>query len=240
MNNTLMVYLSKRLRQRNNKYPTVNLQPGPVICISGEVGCGGLNIAQLLATELDKQGNCKKWRVLSKGIIDQSAMELNMELNQFRSYLKEGDRGLFDEILSAFNDNRFKAEPKITPPLIDLVTSFANDGHCIIVGRAAHIVSGVIQKSLFIKLVAPNEWRVQQIMEKNNVSRSEAIDIIREEENIRHNYIKQIADENNKDVEFDLIINLSKMNITEVIDFIQFVAQTKGLLESHNSKVEVF
>lgn len=240
MNNTLMVYLGKKLRQRNNKYPTINHQPGPVICISREVGCGGLNIAQLLASELDKQGNCKKWRVLSKEIIKENVMELNREPNLLRGYLSEDDKGFYDEILSAFSEKRFSSEQNKNQILIDLLSSFANDGHCIILGRAAHIIAIDIKKSLFIKLVAPYEWRVNQLMEKNNLNRIEAQDFIEETEHERQNYIKQIADENNKDVEFDLIINLSKMNIYEVIDFIKFVAQSKGLLESHISKVEVF
>jgi hypothetical protein len=40
MNNTLMVYLNKRLRQNDPKFAGANQQPGPVICISREVGCG--------------------------------------------------------------------------------------------------------------------------------------------------------------------------------------------------------
>ena len=240
MNNTLMVYLNKRLRQNNNNYPTVNHQPGPVICISREVGCAGVNIAQMLATELDKQGNCKKWRVLSKEIIEESVMESNSEPNQLRSYLNESDKGLFDGILSAFTEKRFMSELEINQPLIDLITSFAYDGHCIIVGRAGHIIARDIEKSLFIKLIAPHDWRVKQMMEKNNSNIQEAMDLIDKTEKDRHSFINHMAGENNDDVQFDLIFNLSKLNINEVVGFIKFAAQTKGLLEPHTSKVEVF
>jgi len=240
MNNILIVYLSKRLRQKNNKYPTVNDQPGPVICISREVGCGGFNIAQKLATELDKHGNCKKWRVLSKEILEGNALQLIREPNQLRSYLNEGDKGLYDEILNAFGEKRNKRSLKINQIFNDLITSFASDGHCIIVGRGSHIISIDIEKSVFIKLIGSYEWRVKQIMEKNNLNRREAEDFMEETENEQQYYLKQIVDENNNDVEFDLIINLSKMNTTEVIDFIKFAAQTKGLLVSVKSKVEVF
>jgi len=240
MNNTLMIYLGKRLRQRNNKYPTVNHQPGPVICISREVGCGGLNIAQLLATELDIQGNCKKWRVISKEILEQNVLELNREPNLLRSYLSEKDKVFYDEILSAFSEKRLGSELKKNQILIDLLSSFANDGHCIIVGRAAHIIALNIEKSLFIKLVAPYGWRTNKIMERNNLNRIEAIDFMEHTEIEQQNYIKQLAGENNNDVEFDLIINLSKMKTIEVIDLIKFAAQNKGLLESVKSKVEVF
>jgi len=235
-----MVYLGKRLRQRNNKYPNVNLQTGPVICISREVGCGGLNIAQLLASELDKHGNCKKWGVLSKAILEGNALELMREPNLLRSYLSGVDKELYDEVLSAFSYSHLDSELKIKQILIDLIVSFANDGHCIIVGRAAHIIAKEIDKALFIKLVAPYEWRLKHIMEVNNLNRVEAIDFMEEADNERQNYLKHFTNEFNNEVEFDLIINLSKMNITEVIDLIKFAALTKGLLESHSSKVEVF
>jgi len=240
MNNTLMVYLNKRLHQHENKYMGANSQPGPVICISREVGCGGVNIARLLAAELDKHSIYKKWKVLSKEILEESARELNMEPNKLKNYLKEGDRSLFDDILTSFNEKRFKSDRKISKTLIDLIFSFANDGHCIIVGRAGHIIARDIEKSLFIRLIAPHDWRVKQIMEKNNLNMRGAIDFIAKTEKDRQNLVKHIADENKIDVGFDLTINLSRLNAGEVIALIRFAAQTKGLLEQNKSKVEVF
>ena len=240
MNNTLMVYLSKRLHQNSNKYQAPNHPPGPVICISREVGCGGVNIARLLAFELEKMGTCKRWKVLSKEILEESARELNMDPHKLRNYLKEGDRSMFDDILSAFSEKRYKSDRKITKTLIDLISSFANDGHCIIVGRAGHIIARNIQKSLFIKLTAPLNWRIKQIMEKFDLNIREATDLIEKTERERENLQRHIGGENYQDYGFDLTINLSRLNITEVIGLIKYAAQTKGLLEQNTSKVEVF
>lgn len=240
MNNTLIVYLSKRLHQNKNKYQIVDHQQGPVICISREVGCGGVNLARLLVIELEKQATCKKWKVISKGILEESARELEMDPNKLRNYLKEGERRVFDEILSAFGKKRLKSERKINKTLIDLISSFANDGHCIIVGRAGHLIARDMEKSLLIKLVAPLDWRIKKIMEKNDLNMREALDFIEKTEKERKNFIKHIDGENNKDIEFDLIINLSNLNITQAISLINFAAQTKGLLEPIKSKVEVF
>lgn len=240
MNNTLMVYLNKRLHQNSNKFHVSNHPPGPVICISREVGCGGVNIARLLAAELDKQGTCKKWKVLSKEILEESARELDMDPNKLRHYLKEGDRSLFDDILAAFSEKRYKSDRKITKTMVDLILSFANDGHCIIVGRAAHIITRNIEKSLFIRLTAPLNWRLKQIMEKFNLNIREATDLIERTEKERENLQRHIGGEHYQDYGFDISINLSRLNITEVIGLIKYVAQTKGLLEQNTSKVEVF
>lgn len=240
MNNTLMVYLNKRLHQNDPKYPAAKTQRGPVICISREVGCGGVNLAKLLAVELDKLTFCKKWRVLSKEILEEGAHELNMETSKLRNILKEGDRSAFDDILGAFSDKRYKSEKKINKTISDVISSFANDGHIIIVGRAGHMIARDIEKSLFVKLTASHDWRVKQIMEKNNLNMRESIEFIDKTEKERHSFIKRFDPEGSKEFDFDVIINLSKLDLTNAIAIIKFAAQTKGLMEPDKSKVEVF
>ena len=240
MNNTLMVYLNKRLHQNDPRYFGYGSQPGPVICISREVGCGGVNIAKLLANELDVQNLCKKWRVISKEILEESARGLEMDPNKLRNYLKEGERSIFDDVLSAFSEKRFKSDRKISKTLIDLELSFATDGFCIIVGRAGHIITKDIEKSLLIKLTAPLDWRIKQIMEKNNLKLRAAIEFIEKTEKERENFRKHIAGDRSHNEEFDLCLNLSRMKTDQVISTIRFAAQTKGLLETNKSKVEVF
>ena len=240
MNNVMMVYLNKRLHQNAKKYQSDNNVAGPVICISREVGCGGVNIARLLAAELDKHTICTKWRVLSKEILEESARELDMDPNKLRSLLKEGDRSIFDDILNAFSDKRFKSERKISKTMIDLITSFANDGQCIIVGRAGHIIARNIEKSLLIRLTAPLHWRIRHVMEKNNLNVRQATEFIEKNEKERHNLRKHIAGDHGYEDEFDLTINLSRMNIQEVLSLIQSAAKSRKMLETSRSKVEVF
>ena len=240
MNNTLMVYLNKRLHQSDPKYLDQNSQPGPVICISREVGCGGVNIAKQLANELEKQCVGKKWKVISKEILEESARGLDMDPNKLRNYLKEGDRSIFDDVLSAFSEKRFKSDRKISKTLIDLVLSFANDGYCIIVGRAGHIIAKDIEKSLLIKLTAPLDWRIKQIMEKNNLNMREALEFIEKTEKERENFRKHVAGDHAHAEEFDLTINLARMKVENAISLICQASLTKGLLEANKSKVEVF
>ncbi len=239
MNNSLMVYLNKRLHQNESKNHGFD-SPGPVICISREVGCGGVNLANQLAVELDKRGLCKKWRVLSKEILEESARELNMDPNKLKNYLKEGDRGVFDDILAAFSEKRFKSDRKINKTLIDLISTFANDGYCIIVGRGGHIIAKDIERSLLVRLTAPIEWRTKQIMEKNNLNMRQALEFIEKTEIERENFRKHIAGDTRRSDEFDLTINLSRVNAKDVVDIICFAVQAKGMLETNKSKVEVF
>jgi cytidylate kinase len=77
-------------------------------------------------------------------------------------------------------------------------------------------------------------------MEKNKLNLREAVDFMEKTEKERQNLRKHIAGDQAKEDEFDLTINLSRMSTQEVISLIKFVAQTRGLLETTKSKVEVF
>ncbi|HNX57014.1 MAG TPA: cytidylate kinase-like family protein [Prolixibacteraceae bacterium] len=240
MNNSLMVYLNKRLHHDDRRFTEANRQPGPVICISREVGCGALNLAGMLAAELDKKGLCRKWRVLSKEILEESARELDMDPNKLKNYLNDGDRGVFDDILAAFNEKRFKSDRKISKTLIDLIHSFAIDGHCIIVGRAGHIIAKDIEKSLLVRLTAPYDWRVKEIMRKNNLNLRQAMEFIEKTEKERENLRKHIAGDAHVSEEFDITINLSRVKLESAVQMIVNACECKGLVEINKSKVEVF
>lgn len=230
MDNTMWNYLNKRMQQQTPGYKNSDTTPGPVICISREVGCKGVKFAQQLASELEKQAGGKKWKVISKEILAESARELNMDPAKLQSILHDSDRSTFDDILNAFSEKRYKSDRKIRKTLIDLISSFANDGYCIIVGRAGHIVTRDIEKSLMVRLTAPKEWRIQQTMKLNGLGEKEAIDFMTKIEVERHNLRKHIADESAKDDTFDLTIDLSRIAIETTIDLIKLAAKSRGLL----------
>lgn len=230
MDNTMWSYLNKRMQQQSPNYQNSNTSSGPVICISREVGCKGVKFAQQLAAELEKQPGNKKWKVISKEILAESARELNMDPAKLQSILHNKDRSAFDDILNAFSEKRYKSDGKIRKTLIDLISSFANDGYCIIVGRAGHIIARDIEKSLLVRLTAPLEWRIQQTMKLNDLNEKEAIDFMTKIEAERLNLRKHIADDSAKHDTFDLTIDLSRMDIPATIDIIKLAAKSRGLL----------
>ena len=101
MGNELLNYLSNRVQPGFISNRSFHV-PGPVITISREVGCSGLEMATVLAEKLNKTGTGSKWRVLSKEIFQQSAQELNLDPQKVARIFKQTDRNAFDEILNAF------------------------------------------------------------------------------------------------------------------------------------------
>ena len=77
-------------------------KPGPVVTISREVGCNGLLLAKMLSERLNEINLLEPWRVLSKEIFQESARELDLDLNRVTKIFKQKDRYAFEEILAAF------------------------------------------------------------------------------------------------------------------------------------------
>lgn len=127
MGNTLIAYLNKRLL-RTNSLEREEKPPGPVITISRQVGCSGLELAYALADRLNKTSSFEGWKVLSKEILHHSARELDVDPERISKIFKQTDRTSFDEILNAFTEKRYKSDKKIKRRLWTLFVALLKTG----------------------------------------------------------------------------------------------------------------
>ena len=237
MSNSLLQYLNNRLGdQRHIKKQSK--APGPLITISREVGCNGVQLANKLAESLNRQKMEFPWKVLSKEVFYQSARELNLEPEQVKRVFKFDNKS-FNEILNAFGTKKFKSDKKGIKTVIEVIRSFAEDGYCIIVGRAAHIIAHDIKNSVHVRFVAPLEYRIKTIMAKNHLNREEAIDFIKKVDKERALFRIAIRKESLEADCFDLCINRSTFQDEETIELIKLAAQKKNIFSDdiHSSQL---
>lgn len=239
MSNSLLIYLNKRMANPNPHKMKAVLK-GPVITISREVGCNGIKLAKLLTTKLNTLRYGDEWKVLSKEVFYESARELNMHPEQVQKVFKQVDKFSFDEILKAFNTKNYKSERKIAKTVIDIIYTFAADGYCVIVGRAGHIIARDIPHAIHLRLVAPLEYRVENIMENNRLSRRQAIDFIELVERERKTFRKTIRHENLREELFDLTINRATYTDEQLVDLILYAIEKKKVLDPFELKVDYF
>lgn len=239
MGNSLMIYLNKRLQEGNALKGNLSTA-GPVITISREVGCSGLKLARILSDRLNTRKLSSDWKVLSKEIFHESAKELNMEPERVRKIFKQSDKYIFDEIIKAFKYKNYKSERKIVKTVTDVILSFAVDGFSIIVGRAGHIIAKDIQNALHIRLVAPLEYRINSIMENNQLNRNEAIAFIMRVEKERITFRKAINKGDLNDEPFDIWINRASFSDDEIIDIIENTIDKKRILENSKKKITIY
>jgi len=240
MGNALLSYLNKRLEESQSYHKSVKNVAGPVITISREVGCNGLVMARMLATRLNQLHTVTEWKVYSKEVFFRSAQELNLEPQKIQKMFKTTDRYTFEEILKAFGDKRYKSEAKIAKTVRDVVYSFAVDGFSIIVGRASHIIARDIKNALHLRLTAPIEYRISNIMENNKLSRVDAIAFINRVEKERIAFRKAIREEDLHEDYFDMAINRASFSTEQAVELVLLAIQKKKILSDYTYKVEFF
>ena len=239
MGNSLLIYLNKRISEENALKKN-EATAGPVITISREVGCNGLKLARLLSARLNTYKANADWRVLSKEVFYESARELNMDPQKIQKTFKHSNKYTFEEILKAFNDKSYKSERKIVKTVVDVITSFAIDGYCIIVGRAGHIIAKNIKNALHLRLVAPLEYRINNIMENNNLNRKDAINFINKVEDERITFRKMISDDDVNSDLFDLCVNRAMFTDEEVVDIIEYAVNKKKIIQPRKTHIDFF
>jgi cytidylate kinase len=240
MGNTLLTYLNKRVYQANQT-GLPDKQPGPVITISREVGCSGLELAHVLKERLACIHHQDNWKVLSKEIFQVCAGELDIEPDKVAKIFKHFDRNAFDDILYSFREKSSISEKKVRNTVIDVIRSFAEDGHCIIVGRAGNIISADIKNSLHLRLVAPHEFRVQSIMVKNKLNHDDAVKFIALEEKDRLAYRHALIDKKIDHPEiFDITINRAEFDTESIVGLVLHVMEKRGMLTHQTARIGYF
>ncbi|HEX7411424.1 MAG TPA: cytidylate kinase-like family protein [Bacteroidales bacterium] len=230
MANLLLNYMNQRLAERSLARES---DPGPVITISRECGCGARNIAKELVLHLSRKailtGSKTEWRWIDKEILEQSASKLNLEPSLVKRVLTDKERGTMDEILSALSSRSFKTDKKIRNTTFDVIRAFALAGHVIIIGRGGVVASRDIRRSLHVRFEAPEEWRIEAMMRLRPYTHLEAKLYIREQNEMRNRFRDKVLCDKSCNLLYDIIINRSRFSEPEIIQLIMQMAEAKGI-----------
>jgi cytidylate kinase len=231
MSNLLLTYLNRRMTDMEVAKKSATPVAGPVITISREVGCNGVKLANLIVARLNSQKLKTNWKVVSKEVFYESAIQLKMDPEQVRKTLQQSERFTFEEMIKAFSDKNYKSELTIGKTMKGVILQIATDGFCIIVGRAGHIIAKDIKNALHIRLVAPLDYRINTIMQNNNLNREEAIGFILRVDNERMAFRKAIFKEDPQHELFDINFNRAAFSDEEIVDLIEFAATKKEIFK---------
>jgi cytidylate kinase len=118
--------------------------------------------------------------------------------------------------------------------VVDVIRSFAEDGFCIIVGRASNVIAADIKNALHIRIVAPLEYRTQSIMERNNYSKDTARKFIEQVEKERFAYRHSAMDKGMNAPEFfDITFNRAAFREDVMLDIMMVAVEEKGILNDY-------
>lgn len=201
----------------------------PFITISREFGCQANQLAIMLKKELDK--NEKKWEIINKEIIQNTARQLNMDSDVISRIAGSLERNQMDEILHALSSKFYKSDRKIRQTFASVVLNTAHNGYAIIVGRGGAAITRGLHPAIHIQMIAPIEWRLNSLMTRHDLKREETFKTLTGTDHKRYKLIR----DNLKGIEtvehlFDLSINCSLVSHEEMVDMVLKLAHHRKML----------
>jgi len=225
MEQTLFDYLSRAFAEPEKK------APGPVITIAREYGCYGSEIATRLADKLNSglPEKEKKWDHIDRQIFQSVAQRLDRSPDEIVHIFKAEDKGAFIDMVQSFTYNKYTSDERIIHELRKMVSTFANRGRAIIVGRASSILTRHIEASLHIKLMASPEFRIQMVSEHYDLSLKKAEKMIKKTDKRRDHFLGFFNGDQPDYELYHAIFNREKMTTNEIVDTIIEMAKERHL-----------
>ena len=225
MDNVFVKYLSKKAKKEKAKV----FEPGPVITISRQYGCYATDTAKKLSEKITKKSP-NAWDYITKEVLEDSAKELEVSVHEIAHIFGADEKSFLSDIMVSFSTKNYKSDSVIRKTIHSVVRAYAEQGNCVIVGRAGCIIAKDIKKSLHIKLIAPFEYRKNFIKSRFKISDKEAYNMVFETDKKRDIFMNFFKGNLPDDEVFDLILNRDKLSDTEIVETIGKLAEVRGLV----------
>ncbi|MFP4060959.1 MAG: AAA family ATPase, partial [Bacteroidales bacterium] len=172
----------------------------------------------------------KPWRWISKEIMYESARELNLEPKSIKYVFDYEQKSIIDDILASHSQKYYKSDRKIRGTVANVIRTFGEEGHVIIVGRGGVAITKDIPKSLHVHLEAPLEWRAIRASQKHGVSIEEAKRDAIAIDKKRKEFREYFEGKNTDYTRFDLTLNCMTLSVDELASIIADTAGIRGIV----------
>lgn len=198
-----------------------------VITVSREAGAGGHTIARNLAERLGV-------RFCDKKVMEQVRRQFGLTSYEIESVKAKKKTWLGDlleriapvprseVILSSLPHNETFVDPdEVVEAERKLLHQLAEEGSCVITGRAAFAILKDHPNALHIFVRSSRENRIKRIVAKQGISTGQAEELIDSLDETRENYVKRVAGTSRYDLRnYDLVINMDGLSEEKAVDLI--------------------
>ena len=202
-----------------------------VITISREVGSGGRTIGRKLAEKLGV-------RFSDKELIDALQKKLNLTVDSIEELKGKKKRWLDDFIqmvapvpmsgMLVDGDSDYISEYNLSLSVNDvfeaereILNGIADEGSCVIAGRSGFFVLKDRPNKVDILITASRDKRIARIMEKQNLSRQKAEEVIDSVDKARDNYVKRYTGQSRYDARnYHIVLNMDYITEDQAVSMI--------------------
>ncbi len=172
-----------------------------------------------------------EWKIYSRQIVEDMAQKLELPAHVIDE-LDRTARGGMEEFFETLM-GRSAPDIKILRQLVSTVRAVAVLGHAVIVGRGGAILTAGLPGGIHIRLIAPEAWRQQNLVERFGWDADKARRFLRDEEQNRHTFfMKYLGQDGSAPEHYDLILNVARTSREEQIETIAALFKNRFLQES--------
>ena len=185
---------------------------GSFIAISRQSGSDGTLIARLVGEKLG-------WDVLDKEILDFMTQRYDTSRSMLE-FVDETNSSWFHDLIGSLADSRVVSRDRFVAHLQRIICLAALHGRVVLVGRGAHAILPR-ENGLAVRIVAPQEMRVDHVSARRSLSRRDAAAMIDEIDKRRKSFCQRYFHFDSDDaLQYDLTINTARMAPAEAADVI--------------------
>jgi len=148
----------------------------PFVTISRQAGAGGLALGNRLVERLNAGiwSDERPWSFFDKELVEKVAADHHIA-QELVDTLEHANRNWVEEFFNGMSyTNRGASELKVFHSLVSTVRALAQAGRVVIVGRGSVLITQHMPGGVHVRLVAPLEQRIANIMRLHGESKDKA------------------------------------------------------------------
>jgi len=206
------------------------LRPRPTITVSRQLGSGGRDLAEALAERLDLQ-------VHGYEIVEHIARDQHLE--------EEVVAGLDEQVVSQIRlwitgvlNRRIFLKDEYHVALVRVVRTLAARGGVVILGRGGNFILAE-RADLRLRLVAGEDYRVERLARRDQLSEAEARAHIRESDSSRRQFVEKLLHADVDDPRhYDIVLNAERIRADRLTDLALEALATREALAAGSAAAE--
>ncbi len=190
-------------------------KPAPCFTLSREFGCQAYPVAEMLLKRLNGRTAGEPWIVVGRQIIDEVAELSGYTVAQIEK--SQETPSSLKAIFSMFLDRNHAEETEVFAHMRKVIRGFAQRGNCVLIGRGSVFMAQDLPNCINLRLVAPLEFRIKQIMKTHDFNEQRAGDYIALHQQQRDDFINRFATGNIADPTlYNLVINNGLLGVGDI------------------------
>jgi len=197
-----------------------------IITIGRQHGSGGHMIAKTLAADLGI-------KCYSKEIVDEAAANSQFSRDILRSYDEKKVSPFFGPTAHYMSMNQgFHLNMQVASAQFDTIRALAEKEDAIFVGRCVDYVLRNREDLVRFFIYSELEPRVQNLMERKNISAEEAKKLLKEVDKDRSSYYKYYTDQVwGETTNYDLCVNSARLGVQGTVDVLKAYLKNSGFIK---------